>query len=386
MSNLPGFNIDPITARLPNTVKVYVVGGAVRDLLLGRPASDKDWVVVGADAHDMERAGFTAVGSDFPVFLHPVTKQEYALARTERKSGHGYKGFTFYANKEVTLEQDLLRRDFTINAMAMSADGELIDPYSGQADLQVKLFRHVSDSFSEDPLRVLRLARFLARFDQFEVADKTLALCQYLANSGELGYLVPERVFVELDRAMGESVPSRAWAFLEKLGAWKDLCSSAPGAWQQVDAQAEITLNSSLSKMSKWFWWLAKAGDRAAIAQISKEMKIPNELRDGAVVWSLIAQFSQNVQRQQVTDSDWLDLLSQVDVYRKADRLGGILEAFGSLEAGVGVQNVLQELVDQVLSGGFKSQQKQYLDAHPELLPAQAVNEFRLLWLKKALS
>jgi len=184
--------------------RIYQVGGSVRDELLGLPVHDRDWVVVGATPEEMQQEGFIPVGKDFPVFLHPVSKEEYALARTERKSGKGYKGFTVYANPEVKLEEDLARRDLTINAMAKDDKGQLIDPYGGLDDLQKGILRHVSDAFVEDPLRVLRVARFKARFPHFSIAKETLGLMKEMAQSGELYELVPERIWQELSRGLME--------------------------------------------------------------------------------------------------------------------------------------------------------------------------------------
>jgi len=199
-------------------LKVYLVGGAVRDKLLGRAVNDRDWVVVGSTPEEMVARGFTPVGSDFPVFLHPETHEEYALARTERKVARGYKGFSVYATPEVTLEEDLRRRDFTINAMAEDEDGRLIDPYSGQADLEAGVLRHVSDAFAEDPVRVLRAARFAARYG-FDVAPETNLLMQELATNGELDTLVPERVWQELARGLMSDTPSRLIKTLRDCGA-----------------------------------------------------------------------------------------------------------------------------------------------------------------------
>ena len=184
-------------------MRVYLVGGAVRDHLLGHPYHEKDYVVVGATPEQLIALGYQPVGKDFPVFLHPKTKEEYALARTERKSGHGYHGFEFHTDVSVTLEEDLIRRDLTINAMAMDDDGNIYDPYKGQQDLADRVLRHVSDAFVEDPLRVLRIARFAARYKSFgfSIAAETLALMQQLAESGELEALTPERVWKETARA-----------------------------------------------------------------------------------------------------------------------------------------------------------------------------------------
>lgn len=197
-------------------MKIYLVGGAVRDKLLNFPVYDKDWVVVGSSPEEMIEQGFQAVGQDFPVFIHPETGEEYALARTERKSGKGYTGFEYNANKTISLEEDLLRRDLTINAMAMDDQGVIHDPYNGQDDLNKKILRHVSPAFSEDPLRVLRVARFAARYHHlgFSVANETLELMRQLAQGDELEHLTPERVWKEFDRALTEPSP---WIFLELL-------------------------------------------------------------------------------------------------------------------------------------------------------------------------
>ncbi len=197
----------------------YIVGGAVRDDLLGLPLQDRDHVVVGTTPEEMVALGFRPVGKDFPVFLHPDTHEEYALARTERKTARGYKGFAVHAAPDVTLEQDLLRRDLTINAMAMTEDGTLIDPYGGRADLEARLFRHVSGAFSEDPVRILRVARFAARFPDFTLAPETLALMRRMVADGEVDALVAERVWQELSRGLLEAIPSRMFRILRECGA-----------------------------------------------------------------------------------------------------------------------------------------------------------------------
>jgi tRNA nucleotidyltransferase (CCA-adding enzyme) len=206
-------------------MQVYLVGGAVRDQLLGHPYHEKDYVVVGATPEQMLAQGYQPVGKDFPVFLHPETKDEYALARTERKSGHGYHGFEFYTDAAVTLEQDLIRRDLTINAIAKDDDGNLYDPYGGQKDLDQRILRHVSSAFVEDPLRVLRIARFAARYKSlgFKVADETLALMKELAESGELEALTPERVWKETSRALMEDHADEYFEVLRTCGALKVL-------------------------------------------------------------------------------------------------------------------------------------------------------------------
>jgi len=199
-------------------MKVYRVGGSVRDELLGLPVKDHDYVVVGSDPEEMVRLGYRPVGKDFPVFLHPRTKEEYALARTERKTGRGYKGFTVFAAREVTLEQDLARRDLTINAIARAEDGTLIDPFNGARDLRQGVLRHVSPAFAEDPVRILRVARFAARF-AFEIAPETLRLMREMVASGEVDHLVPERAWQELSRGLGEARPSLMLEALRACGA-----------------------------------------------------------------------------------------------------------------------------------------------------------------------
>jgi tRNA nucleotidyltransferase (CCA-adding enzyme) len=212
-------------------MQTFLVGGAVRDELLGRRGSDRDWVVVGATPVEMLDAGFVPVGRDFPVFLHPDTREEYALARTERKTAPGYHGFAFHAAPEVTLEQDLARRDLTINAMARAADGTLVDPYGGRRDLADGVLRHVSPAFAEDPVRILRLARFAARFAGFRVAPETLALMRAMVDAGEVDALVPERVWQEFARGLMETQPSRMFEPLRECGALARLLPEVDRLW-----------------------------------------------------------------------------------------------------------------------------------------------------------
>ena len=212
-------------------MKKYKVGGAVRDALLGRPVSDVDWVVVGATPEDLARLGYRPVGKDFPVFLHPQTHEEVALARTERKTAPGYHGFEFYASPEVTLEEDLARRDLTINAMAQDDAGQIIDPYGGQRDLQDGVLRHVSDAFAEDPVRILRVARFAARFPDFRVAPETRALMREMVQAGEVNALVSERVWQEIARGLMEAKPSRMFEVLRDGGALVHLAPEIEALW-----------------------------------------------------------------------------------------------------------------------------------------------------------
>src|SRR5688572_28478050 len=213
---------SPTPKRENEDVKVYLVGGAVRDELLGLPVKERDYVVVGATPEEMVAAGFKPVGKDFPVFLHPETHEEYALARTERKSGRGYKGFQVHAAPEVTLEEDLKRRDLTINAIAKAEDGALTDPFGGRKDLGARVLRHVSEAFAEDPVRILRVARFAARFG-FKVHEGTMKLMQDMVNSGEADFLVPERVWQEFSRGLGERHPELMFQVLQRSGLSRKL-------------------------------------------------------------------------------------------------------------------------------------------------------------------
>ncbi|MDY7786801.1 multifunctional CCA addition/repair protein [Burkholderia ubonensis] len=230
-------------------MRVYAVGGAIRDELLGMPVQDRDYVVVGATPEQMVAQGFKPVGKDFPVFLHPQTHEEYALARTERKTAAGYHGFQFYYAPDVTLDEDLARRDLTINAMAreVSPDGSLagpvIDPFDGQADLRARVFRHVSDAFVEDPVRILRIARFAARFTGFAVADDTLALMRRMVDAGEVDALVAERVWQEFARGLMEARPSRMFDALRECGALARILPEVDALWgvpQRADYHPEV--------------------------------------------------------------------------------------------------------------------------------------------------
>ncbi len=228
-------------------MQIYMVGGAVRDKLLGRPVNDHDWVVVGATPEQMLAQGYLPVGRDFPVFLHPETREEYALARTERKSGRGYRGFVVQSSPDVTLEEDLSRRDLTINSIASSTDESgatrLFDPYHGEKDLRARVLRHVTDAFREDPVRILRVARFAARFTDFTVAPKTMQLMRDMVEHGEVNHLVPERVWQELARGLMEEKPSRMFEVLRDCGALQVLLPEVARLWgvpQRADYHPEV--------------------------------------------------------------------------------------------------------------------------------------------------
>lgn len=267
--------------------KVFLVGGPVRDQLLGVQAHDNDWVVTGTTPEQMLAAGFTQVGKDFPVFLHPQTREEYALARTERKQGHGYQGFICHTDPDVTLEDDLQRRDFTINAMALSPDNQLTDPYQGQADLQNRLLRHVSPAFSEDPLRVLRGARFLARFYHlgFRVAEETLTLMSELAIQGELQHLSAERVWKETERALEEADPEQYFQLLQQTHALEVWWPELQTLCLQPDALTiPDELKGSGQSMQVWAW-LLKTLSSEQIQTLNIRLKSPRRYLDFALLY-----------------------------------------------------------------------------------------------------
>lgn len=310
-------------------LSVYVVGGAVRDELLGLPAGDRDWVVVGASPEQMVDRRFIPVGGDFPVFLHPRTKEEYALARTERKSGRGYRGFTFHAGPEVTLEEDLSRRDLRINAMARGKDGKLVDPFDGQADLAARLFRHVGDAFAEDPVRILRLARFAARFADFTVADDTLTLCQRMVAEGEADALVPERVWREMSRGLMQAAPSRMLAVLRDTHALPHVAPTLV-LTDAVIASLDAAAAADLPLMSRYALLCADSPETEAL---SERWRVPTEARDAARLLQLL--LARNLSGDAARDADAaLDVIERTDGLRKPDRLLALLQA-ASLRAPV---------------------------------------------------
>ncbi|GAA0502903.1 MAG: CCA tRNA nucleotidyltransferase [Pigmentiphaga sp.] len=307
---------DPATDGLA----VFVVGGAVRDALLGLPAGDRDWVVVGATPEQMSARGFVPVGGDFPVFLHPATREEYALARTERKSGRGYKGFTFHTGPEVTLEDDLGRRDLTINAIAQAPDGRLIDPYGGRDDLRARRFRHVGPAFAEDPVRILRLARFAARFHDFAVAPETLELCRRMAAEGEVDALVPERVWRELSRGLMQERPSR---MLQVLADTDALPRVAPGL--AVDGRLLAVLDQAadagLPLASRYALLCSDSADPAGLG---KRLRASNDCNDMARLLQLALA---ELPRAGRDPERVLALLERADALRKPERFEQLLAA-----------------------------------------------------------
>ena len=263
-------------------MKIYTVGGAVRDALLGLPVKDHDHVVVGATPDDMLRRGFRPVGKDFPVFLHPKTQEEYALARTERKTAPGYRGFVFHAAPDVTLEDDLVRRDLTINAIARDEDGQLTDPFGGVDDIHNKVFRHVSDAFGEDPVRILRVARFAARFGDFTVAPATLVLMRSMVANGEVDALVAERVWQEVAKGLMEAQPSRMLAVLQDCGALPRILPEldiTPHLLQAIDRAAAAGLELCVR-----FAVLMLAVPVAQINALGERLRVPNDCRELAVM------------------------------------------------------------------------------------------------------
>ena len=339
-------------------MKVYSVGGAVRDRLLGLDVNDHDWVVVGATPAQMLAAGYTQVGQDFPVFLHPQTKDEYALARTERKSGPGYRGFEVHADATVTLEEDLARRDLTINAIAERDDGTLIDPYQGQRDLQAGVLRHVSPAFAEDPVRILRLARFAARWPHFTVAPETTVMCTQMVAAGEADVLVAERVWQELARGLMEVQPSRLFAVLRECGALARVLPEVNCLWgvpqpeqhhpevdtgvhlmMVLDTAARLAaplpvrwaclvhdLGKGSTPREEWPRHIAHEARSARLAdQLAERLRVPGDCRElGAVV----AREHGNIHRSESLDAAaTLRLLERCDALRRPERFADALLA-----------------------------------------------------------
>jgi tRNA nucleotidyltransferase (CCA-adding enzyme) len=311
-------------------MQVYLVGGAVRDELLGVAVRERDWVVVGATPDQMLQAGYQPVGQDFPVYLHPETKEEYALARQERKVGPGYRGFVTEFSPTVTLEQDLLRRDLTINAMARGPRGELIDPYGGERDLRARVLRHVSAAFSEDPVRVLRVARFAARFAAlgFAIAPPTLALMRQLVASGEMAALVPERIWRELERALLEPRPERFFETLALCGAMPIVLQELAAMWSSAGPAAEAArrLKSSAALSTEAAVRLAALAatlEPAQITALATRLRLPTEYSD---LCAQAARLSDPIGHADQLDADGqLKLLEAADALRRPERLSRLL-------------------------------------------------------------
>lgn len=315
-------------------LQVYIVGGAVRDALLGLPAGDRDWVVVGVTPEAMVARGFIPVGGDFPVFLHPVTKEEYALARTERKSGRGYKGFTFYTGAEVTLEEDLKRRDLTVNAIAQSLTGERVDPLNGVQDLHAKILRHVGPAFEEDPVRILRLARFMARFTEFAVAPETLVLCHKMVASGEVDALVPERVWQELSRGLMSEQPSRMLGLLAEVGAASRIMSELVLS-SRVKDLADRVAQQGLPLASRYAVLCLETSE---IKTLATRLRVPSECADMArllpLVLAALLQLSQALSTGKGGANDGLTPLNEVGhALKDAEHADAVLLLFETCDA-----------------------------------------------------
>jgi tRNA nucleotidyltransferase (CCA-adding enzyme) len=339
-------------------MKKWMVGGAVRDALLGRPVNDRDWVVVGASPVQLLEAGYLPVGKDFPVFLHPETRDEVALARTERKTAPGYHGFAFHADPGVTLEEDLQRRDLTINAMAQDEDGRIVDPWGGRRDLADKLLRHVSPAFAEDPVRILRLARFAARFDDFSVAPETDALMRHMVEIGEVDALVPERVWQELARGLMEARPSRMFEVLRSCGALARLLPEVDRLWgvpqppehhpevdtglhlmlvldmaARLEAPLEVRfaclghdLGKGTTPVDELPRHIAHEARSVALVQdLAQRLKVPTDCRELA---EAVAREHGNIHRSlQLDGSAVMRLFDRCDVWRRPARFSELLLA-----------------------------------------------------------
>lgn len=339
-------------------MKTYIVGGAVRDELLGVAVKDRDYVVVGATPEQMIAQNYTPVGKDFPVFLHPVTHEEYALARTERKTAPGYKGFVFHTDAGVTLEEDLIRRDLTVNAMAKDTDGRIIDPFGGRRDLEQKIFRHVSSAFAEDPVRILRVARFAARFPQFSVAAETNALMQAMVAAGEVDALVPERTWQELARGLMEVQPSRMFAVLRDCGALQRMLPELDALWgvpqpekyhPEIDTGVHVMMVVDYAAQHKLAlpircaallhdlgkgvtppeMWPRHHGHEMQSAKlveaVCQRLKIPNDCRDLSV---MTAREHGNIGRAlELRAATIVTLFERCDAFRKPQRFIDMLQA-----------------------------------------------------------
>lgn len=319
------------TQSVTSGLDLYVVGGAVRDALLNMPVGDHDWLVVGATPEEMEHRGFTPVGGDFPVFLHPQTHEEYALARTERKSGRGYHGFTFYTGEDVTLEQDLQRRDLTVNAMARSSKGDLIDPLNGLADLKACIFRHVGVAFKEDPVRILRLSRFLARFTEFNVAPETQQLCVDMVQSGEVNALVPERVWQEIAKGLRSSKPSRMFAFLQSCGAQAVVMPELVLTQHVLNKIDQLNQSALAVEITSQFAVLSlDSPDRVALCQ---RLRVPRDVSDATRLLAHIVNTWKKHPNPEAEDR--LALLESCDALRRPDRFISLCQLAGWVTGGL---------------------------------------------------
>ncbi len=353
-------------------MQIYLVGGAVRDQLLGYPVYDRDWVVVGATPEEMLNQGFKPVGADFPVFLHPDTSEEYALARTERKSGKGYKGFKYHASPDVTLEEDLSRRDLTINAMAQDSAGAIIDPFKGQQDLANRTLRHVSPAFEEDPLRVLRVARFAARYAHlgFQVAPETIQLMQKIASGDELEHLTKERVWQELERAIMERSSLTFFTVLANSHAAEKLFGCLG---RVAEHQAATALAATFSEQTEGpvrfasFAYLAQLHTRTSFETLYEKLRMPNAYRD--LTQQVATAYPALTQWESLSPEQRLETIQALDLIRRPERLNAILIACRNLATALNsplnavntIEPLLQKIAEidpkSLIQQGFKGAQ-----------------------------
>lgn len=369
-------------------MQTYIVGGAVRDELLGYPIKDKDYVVVGSTPEQMVEAGFRPVGKDFPVFLHPKTHDEYALARTERKTAKGYKGFVVHASPEITLEQDLARRDLTVNAIAKNEVGEFVDPFHGIDDIKSKTLRHVSDAFVEDPVRILRIARFSARLADFNIAPETLSLMQQMVDAGEVDALVAERVWQELAKGLMEKKPARMFEVLRSCGALKRIIPELDNLWgvpqppqhhPEVDTGVHVMMvldyaaQKAFSLPVRFAALMHDLGKGTTpkemlprhigheergvhlVKEVCKRLRVPNDCKELAV---MVAKFHGKLyQSLDMRPSTLLEFLIQLDAIRQPERFNGFLQACEADSRGrTGLENCptpAADLMRKVLDAAF---------------------------------
>ena len=293
-------------------MKVYLVGGAVRDSLLNMPIYEKDWVVVGATKEELIEKGYKQVGKDFPVFLHPETKEEYALARKERKTGSGHKAFSFEFDKNISLEEDLERRDITINAIAQDNEGSFIDPFNGQEDLKNKIIRRVSDAFKEDPLRVLRVARFAAKLNRrgFKIDEDTMIEIQKIIDSGELTTLSRERIWMETHKALTTDNPEVYFKLIEECGALSQICPVS----QLNTSYLSKVIKTQTDPSTRWACLVAS---NALLKDINNSFNVPKEYKETSEICSLIIAFKK---LDSINAKDIIELADKTDIYRKEDR------------------------------------------------------------------
>lgn len=353
-------------------MKIYLVGGAVRDQLLNLSVHEKDWVVVGSTPEEMHALHFQPVGKEFPVFLHPDTKEEYALARTERKTGKGYKGFVFHTDPSVTLEQDLQRRDLTINAIAQDEHGNIIDPFHGQQDIKNKILRHVSDAFAEDPVRILRLARFAARFTEFSVDPNTNKLMQTMVENGEVDALVPERVWQEFEKALGYENPLRFFEILKNCGALQKL-------FPELLNKLPIELPENFNAFNKpvLFAILLNQLSLEQITVLCTRFRVPNDYSELA---KLSVRLKNNFANLNAEPKLILDFILQADALRRGDRFHDLLSVYSVLEKNTETKiKLLLNAVDIIKNINLDELKQQNLPG-PQF--AEALYQLRLQKLK----